>query len=328
MTQPPKGLLELIKSTKFSGAVKVGNWQSAYGYAHRAFGVANTTRHRFAMASGNKGMTALVIMSLAEQGRLRLDTTARSLLGDDLPLIGGRVTIAHLMSHRSGIGDYLDESTLGDIDDYPFSVPPNELTTTSAFLPLLDGHAQVFEPGTRYAYNNGGFMVLAVLAERASGEAYHELVRSRVLEPAGMNRSGFLRSDAVPADTAIGYLRNGRTNVFNLPVLGNGDGGMYTTLADMDSFWEALMAGHIVPRSTVDQMTTPLSEDKEEELRYGLGFYLDREGPGIMLTGCDAGVSFHSHHDPITGFTWTVLCNDSNGAWPLVKHLLTSPDAR
>ena len=75
--------------------------------------------------------------------------------------------------------------------------------------------------GERFAYNNGGYVVLALLAERASGVDFHELVRTLVCEPAGMVDTAFLRSDELPGRAALGYLgKDGlRTNVFHLPVL-------------------------------------------------------------------------------------------------------------
>ena len=76
--------------------------QRAYGLAHRGLGVPKTVDTQFAIASGSKGLTALAVMSLVEGGELGVDTTARSVLGDDLPLIDDRVTVEQLLAHRSG----------------------------------------------------------------------------------------------------------------------------------------------------------------------------------------------------------------------------------
>lgn len=86
------------------------------------------------------------------------------------------MTIEHLLAHRSGIGDYLDEDALADIRDYVMPVPVHQRATTEQFLPVLDGNAAVIAAGERFAYNNGGYVVLALLAERASGVGFHELV--------------------------------------------------------------------------------------------------------------------------------------------------------
>ena len=153
---------------------------------------------RFALASGAKGFTALVVMSLVEDGSLALDTTARSVLGEDLPLIDGAVTVEHLLAHRSGFGDYLDEDTMTDVKAYLMPVPVHTLASTEDYLSILDGHPQVSAPGERFAYNNGSFVVLALIAERASREPFHRLVAERVCEPAGVRDTGYLRSDELP----------------------------------------------------------------------------------------------------------------------------------
>ena len=311
----------IAQETGFSGAIQVGDRRTAHGAADRAHQVANTTSTKFAIASGSKGLTALVMMDLVVDGTLSLGTTARSILGEDLPLVDDSVTVEDLLAHRSGIGDYLDEELGGDIDDYAMTRPVHELDTTEAFVPMLGGFPQKFAPGSAFSYCNGGYIVLALLAERASGQPYHDLVGQRVLERAGMTDSGFLRSDRLPGDAAIGYLKDGRTNVFHLPVLGNGDGGLYSTLADVESFWRALFAGRIVPGEIVEEMVRPRSEVPQDKARYGLGLWLDPTGPEVCLTGYDAGVSFRSVHHPATGHTWTVMANTSEGAWPISRAL-------
>jgi CubicO group peptidase (beta-lactamase class C family) len=99
--------------TGFSGVVRIDHGDSvvlanAYGLAHRALGHANTVETQFATAGATKGLTALTIIAPVVDGALALDTTARSVLGADLPLIADDVTVEHLLAHRSGIGDCFD----------------------------------------------------------------------------------------------------------------------------------------------------------------------------------------------------------------------------
>jgi CubicO group peptidase (beta-lactamase class C family) len=312
----------------FSGVVRVDRrgvteLAKAHGYADRAYGIANTVNTQFGTASATKGFTALTVMALVERGRLELSTTARSLLGDDLPVIADDVTVEHLLGHRSGIGDYLDEDELDDMAQYAMPVPVHELATPEEYLRVLTNHPTVFPAGEDFAYNNGGYVVLALLVERASGVGYHELVHRCVLEPAGMADTAFLRSDELPARAARGYLaREGlRTNVLHLPVVGVGDGGAYSTAADLHHFWEALQSGRIVSPDTVARMVTPRSEWPEESRRYGLGFHLHETGGAAWLEGYDAGVSFTSLHDPSQGVTYTVISNWTDGAWPIIELL-------
>jgi CubicO group peptidase (beta-lactamase class C family) len=316
--------------TGFSGAVRVDRSDDvilakAYGYAHRGYRIANTIDTQFAIASANKGMTALAVVSLIEDGTLGWDTTARSVLGQDLPLIDDAVTVEHLLGHRSGIGDYLDEDDNRPITDYVMPVPVHELATTEQYLAALDGKPAKFEPDERFSYCNGGYVVLALIAERRSGTPFHDLVRERVCEPAKMHDTGFLRSDDLPGRAALGYLwaEGARTNVFHLPVRGSGDGGIYSTVADVHAFWNALFDGRIVSRASVEKVVRPRSDVPSASIpmRYGLGFWLPGSGSAVLLEGYDAGVSFRSVHDPESRITYTVVANWSDGAWPLVGHL-------
>jgi CubicO group peptidase (beta-lactamase class C family) len=203
-------------------------------------------------------------------------------------------------------------------------VPVHELATTEDYLRVLDGHPTKFPPGERFSYCNGGYVVLALLAERASGVEFHELVRQRVCEPAGMRDTAFLRSDELPPRAALGYLARGggrRTNVFHLPVRGSGDGGIYSTVEDVARFWRALFAGELVPRDVVADLVRPRSDAGTR--RYGLGFWLDAATDAVMLEGSDAGVSFRSGHDPSRALTHTVVSNTSDGAWPIARLLAT-----
>jgi CubicO group peptidase (beta-lactamase class C family) len=314
--------------TAFSGAARADRGDDvalarAYGYADRGHRIPNKIDTQFAIASAVKGMTALAVVSLIEDGTLEWATTARSVLGRDLPLIGDVVTVEHLLAHRSGIGDYLDEDDDRPITDYVMPVPVHELGTTEQYLVALDGKPAKFEPDERFSYCNGGYVVLALIAERASDTPFHDLVRQRVCDPAGMHDTKFLRSDELPGRAALGYLSDDgpRINVFHLPVLGSGDGGIYSTLADIHAFWSALFDGRIVSRASVAEMVRPRSDVPEAAKRYGLGFWLHETGSAVMVEGYDAGVSFRSVHDPISRFTYTVVSNTSDGAWPLVRHL-------
>ena len=318
----------LAADTQFSGVVRVDvgddvAFARAYGLANRAHGIPNALDTQFGIASGAKGLTALTVVGLIEDRLLEPGTTARSVLGPDLPLIADEVTIEHLLAHRSGIGDYLDEDSDTEIDDYPMPIPVHELRTTEHYVRALDGYPQKFPPGERFKYCNGGFVVLALIAERVAGTPFPELVDERVCAPAYMGDTAFLESDELPGRAALGYLAvdSDRTNVFHLPVRGTGDGGIYSTAADIHALWGAFFAGRIVSAEWVEQMVRPHSDAPELAMRYGLGFWLHASNDTVMLKGYDAGVSFSAAHDPTRRLTYTVLSNTSPGAWPIVRAL-------
>ena len=112
-----------------------------------------------------------------------------------------------------------------------------------------------------------------------------------------------------------------RTNVFHLPVLGDGDGGIYSTVADISLFWRALFAGKIVSAGWAAGMVRPRSDVPRQSMRYGLGFWLHPSSDAVVLEGFDAGVSFRSVHDPASNLTYTVVSNSSDGAWPITRRL-------
>jgi hypothetical protein len=133
----------------------------------------------------------------------------------------------------------------------------------------------------------------------------------------------FLRSDELPGRAAIGYMTMDglRTNVFHLPVRGSGDGGIYSTAADISSLWSAFFAGRIVSRDWVTTMVRPRSDVPGESMHYGLGFWLRNSNHAVELHGYDAGVSFRSTYEPASTTTCTVISNTTEGTWPIESLL-------
>ena len=318
----------LAAETDLSGVIHVSRagsvlFEHASGLADRAHEIPNRIDTRFAIASGAKGFTALGIMALVDDGSLKLETSVREILGDTLELIDPRVTVEQLLAHTSGIGDYLDEDTVGDIDDYVLTVPVHELSTASDYLKVLQGHPMKFEPGSRFEYCNGAYLVLALIIEAVSGWTFHDWLDDRVFRPAGMASTSFPRSDQLPGSAAVGYLpseEGWRTNQLHLPVRGVGDGGAYSTVGDIRRFWDGLFAGKILSEPVVQEMVRPRNVSSENT-RYGLGFWIRGDRDTVMLEGYDAGVSFRSAYDPASDFVYTVIANTSAGAWPIVKAL-------
>lgn len=315
-------LSEASKRAEFSGVILLHVddrpiLELATGMRNRAEALPMTIETRLATASGTKGFTALATVSMIEDGLLEFDTRLTDIIGVDLPHVDRAVTIEHLLGHTSGVGDYLDEEALDDIDDYVLDVPVHQLQGPEDFVPILNRHRQTHPPGVRFVYNNSGYMMLALVIERLAGRSYHDEVRRRVFEPAAMASTDFLRSDRLPAGAALGYLADGRSNIFHLPVIGTGDGGAYTTGPDMMRFWQALLAGRIVGPSLVHRMTTVHNTHPPEY--YGLGFWIAPDRTTVQLEGMDAGVSLRSGANPISGLRYCLIANKSADVWPLAS---------
>lgn len=321
-------ILEGIGRTGFSGVISFqldgSSFSGASGFSDRANGIENRLSTRFGTSSGTKGFTAVGIARLIQQKRVGFDTPAIRLLGDVLGNLDPDITIAHLLGHTSGMGDYLDEESIQDINHIVLAVPVQNLVSPLDYAPLMNATNQQSPPGARFRYSNSGYVALAMIIEIVGGQPYQDFIQEQVFDMAGMTGSGFFRSDQLPADTAIGYIPDDsrwRSNVFHIPVRGGGDGGAYSTIEDMRKFWHCLKSSQLVDRDLVAGLFLPRQETGEEGLKYGYGFWIDGASRQIILEGYDAGVSFRSATAMNGCDGYTVISNTSSGVWPLVRIL-------
>ena len=237
----------LSRSGEFSGVVVLAKgdkpvFQRAYGMADREARRANNVETAFNLGSINKIFTQIAVMQLAAAGKLALDSTLDK-YWPDYPNqeVARKVTIRQLLRHTSGIG--------GNIFDAPAGGKRNDIRTLRDYLPLFVNAPMQFEPGTRNAYSNAGYVVLGLLIERLSGEDYYTYVRRHIYEPAGMTRTGAFAVDSLPPNTAVGYTRGDenappnapiRRNTEDLPGRGSSAGGGYSTAQDLMKFLKAL----------------------------------------------------------------------------------------
>ncbi len=242
------------------------------------------------------------------------------------------ITIRHLLTHTSGIPDYYDEENVKDFDGFTVSVPWSELKGPRDYLAVFPDEPMKFAPGERFSYSNGGFIVLGIVIEELTGLAYQRFVETELLGPAGMDRSGFFAMNRLPEQTALGYVEDQvgwRTNIFDLPIVGASDGGVFTTLDDLAKLWRAFWSNEILSHELVTIMTTPFvrAEAEGEHIYYGHGTWIHDDGSGtreVYIEGCDAGVSFRSGTNRAEAFEYTVISNTTGGAWPLLKVIDTA----
>ncbi len=320
----------------FSGVVMVRRGgevihAKAYGLAHRAEEIPNRIDTRFGTASGTKTFTAAAVCQLAEAGRIDLDAPISEYLREKLPKYDPGVTVHQLLSHTSGIADYLDD----DLSDEDYAAlfaryPVYTLRGPADYLPMFpDGMA--FKPGERFVYNNGAFILLALLVETQSGMPYAKYVEENVFARAGMNDSGFFESDHLPARTALGYLPdNGdgiwRTNAFLLPIRGGGDGGAYVTAPDMSKFWDALLGNQLMSKPMRERMLSvqaTSADNPTENYGYGVWITTDRAGhiTRYAAIGGDQGVDFASAWIPQHNSLVTVISNTKGPTWAIFRSL-------
>lgn len=304
----------------FSGVVSVTRYDEplyarAFGFRNDREQLPNGVDTRFGIASGTKAFTALGIALLQQQGRLRFNTPIAEIDKTFHSFIHPEATIGQLLDHTSGVYDYYDEEIITDFDEFQVEIPWYALKTPSDYLPLFLGKPMKHEPGQRFAYSNGGYILLGIVIERLTGMTYQEFIQDEVLIPLGMNASGFFAFDELPSNTALGYLEGGnQLNIFKLPIIGSSDGGMYTTAEDLLRFWQGLFTQRVIQRNLADRLTDGHIKI-HDHTQYGYGFYRARVGGQWYhaIVGCDAGVGFDSRYLPEQDLVISVLSNRSYG---------------
>ena len=245
----------LAAAGKFSGTIRVEKsgaplLAEAWGMADRANGRANTPETTYDIASVGKLFTQIAVLQLLEQGRLKLDDTVGRHLPDYPQAdVAAKVTVAHLLKHTSGLGALFDRIT-----------PDTNLAGMMQlrdFLPVFAAQAPRFEPGTGNAYSNAGYVVLGLIIEAASGENYYDYIDRHVIQPAGLERTAFLRRTALPESAARSY-EGGRDVTQMHPVRGSPAGGLHASAGDLVRLVGAINAGKLLSREGVRLLATEI----------------------------------------------------------------------
>ena len=203
-------------------------------------------------------------------------------------------------------------------------VPVHELADTEQYLAVLDGHPTVFPPGDGSPTATAAIVVLALIAERASGEPFHQLVGRRVCGRPGWSTPRSCDPTSLPgAPPRVSHGRRSERRTCSICRCGaTATAGSTQPPRTCSALWSALFAGRIVSKGWVAEMVRPRSDVPQESMRYGLGLWLHPSSEIVELHGYDAGVSFRSRHDPASGTTYTVISNTPKGTWPIESLLV------
>ncbi len=314
----------------FSGVISIRekngkSFEEAFGFADRSNRIPNTIKTRFATASGTKLFNAIGIGKLIDEGKLLLETRLKDCLDIDLPGVSDRVEIRHLLTHTSGVFDYLDEDLIEDFDNLDLGIPVQKLRTAHDFIPILYKGSQKFAPSTKTSYCNGGYVMLGLVIEALSGMTFADFLNQRVFQEIGMLDSGCFFADQLPERTALGYVDTGngswRTNLFTLPIIASPDGGAYTTIGDMEILWNKLLDEKVLSPQLTRDFLAKAGQYSDHEYS-GCGMYIhpgaDDTSNTYYSIGGDAGVSYYSLRFP-KGTVATIISNTSDGVWPIAE---------
>lgn len=321
-----------IVDADFSGALmlKRGDqvvYQRAVGQAERVFGAANRIDTRFNVASIGKMFTATAVLRLVERGRIDLDAPILRYLTDyPARAVAEQITARQLLSHSSGVGNYWEAIA---------QKPSQAFVEARDFLPLIADQPLEFTPGERLGYSNGGYVILGLIVEALTGEAYADHIRRTIFEPLGMSGSGDWPLDLVVLNRADGYSRDEavpgawRNNLFVNQFRGGPAGGGYSTVADLLTFITALGDGRLVSPKMYATATTGLFD--LGRARYGLGFMEETINGHRMVgnTGGHVGIAGEVWRYEDLGYTFAMLTNgEVDGYWAMnvaVKDILCGP---
>lgn len=315
---------------EFRGVVSVTRadehlYQAANGYRDLANQIPNRLQTRFATASLGKGFVAVGILNLVAAGRVRLHDRLGSILPWDWGAIDPQITVFQLLTHTSGLPDYFDEAVLDDYEELWRDFPNYRVRRNADLLPLFQNKPMMYPAGTRFQYNNSGYVVLALILEEITGQCFDDFLAAAVFEPAGMKNTGYFELDRLPSNCAHNYIPEPsapggyRTNIYSVDAKGTGAGGAFTTAADLAAFWQAFTTKRLLD----DEHTSLLLEPHAQEPggnSYGLGVWLDSD-LNPYLQGFDPGVSALSHIDLSSGKAISLLSNFGDDPWEIASGM-------
>ena len=310
-----------------------------------------------------KLFTATALMQLRESGLVDLDREVRAYL-PDFPLhhpSGREVTVRHLLSHSSGIANpipvswvHLAEEPEVNLDDFTRRL-------------LARYHRLTFEPGSRYAYSNLGYLVLGQVIERTSGQRYTDYIQQHILEVLNMRLTGFSYEHLRDQDVATGYVRsrsmmgilgrflvdrrifgatrNGYTAFHRFLIDGAPYGGLLGPVAEIGNFLKAYLGGgtfegrRLLESSSIAEMLIPQRNHRGEELstsgremsqRIGLGWHLDgnEERRFCYHLGGGAGYRSELRLYPPLGYGMCVMGNETSYDTGAITRMIVSAQNR
>ena len=267
----------------------------AYGMADLERGVALTPKTVFDVGSVTKQFVAASILLLVDEGRMSLSDDVRKYV-PELPDYGHKVTIDHLLTHTSGIRDWvwLSQVTGGKED---------------VLTLILRQRGLNFAPGEEWSYSNSGYELLREVVARVSGQSLAEFMRTRLFEPLGMNSTRYARDARKVPNHALAYEKEGEQWRVDM-LLGNarGGGGVFSTTGNL-LIWNDALTDNRLGAFVTEKIQEPARLRNGRRLDYARGLFLDDDGEIVWHSGDAAAYSAISARLPKQGVSLALLCN-------------------
>jgi len=264
--------------------------KQGYGWADLEHQIPNMPHTVFYAGSVSKQFVAMCVLLLEEQGKLSLDDQLRKYL-PELPDYGAPITIRHAVHHLSGLRDYL---TLWEIGGRDYLDRLNK----QAILEMIFRQRELnFTPGTEYSYSNSGYILLAEIVERVSGQSLRQFAKQHIFEPLGMSSSFFNDNTyGLIPNRAFGYRRGSGGGFENLLMRFDlvGSGGLYTTVEDLAK-WDRNFYNNRLGKQSPRLLEKLLTEGKFNNGQ-PCGY------AGALVPGSYRGLRTYSHTGSLGGY--------------------------
>ncbi|MDY8137056.1 serine hydrolase [Aquimarina sp. 2201CG5-10] len=313
----------------FSGSILVAKKgeviiNKGYGMANKENNIAYTPTTVATIGSVTKQFTATAILKLVEYNKLKL-TDPLSKFFKGVPSDKKEITIHQLLSHTAGFIDVIGN---GDFDDIPMKHFFKTLFTTQLR----------HKPGSKYAYSNSGYSILARIIEITSGQEYESFLNKHLFQPAGMTHTGYFIPEWNDHLVATGYARN----IFNMGTMISrfqkmkkvtwtlkGNGGIHSTTGDMYKWYQALKNGVILPKELFEKLTTPYVLEYEggsSYYAYGWAIYNSDKNTKIISHNGGNSIFFHDFiwlpkEDVVVILFTNASSREVEVAWPIEKMI-------
>ncbi len=267
-------LAQPVHGSDFMGSVLVAKDGSVllskgYGMADVEKKIPNTPQTRFRIASLTKQFTAVAILMLQEQGKLKVTDSVCKYI-PDCPESWQPITIHHLLTHTAGLYDFRFSYIV--IKEKASAAP----ATPTQLVARIKERPPSFKPGDRWSYSNGNYIVAGYIVEQVSGMSYEQFLQDHIFGPLGMKNSGYAHDDS---GLAVGYLY---PPVAASPIDGSlpyAAGGLYSSVEDLYTYSQALGSGRLLSKESLDALfgehvrtDSVASETYPVPLYYGYGW--------------------------------------------------------
>lgn len=319
------GVLAVQKQAMANGApgalTRIDSGSSSYriamGEADTAAGTAMDADRRFRVGSVSKSFTTVVLMQLVAEGRIDLDASANDYLPKPLP--DDRITVRHLLSHRSGLWDYTNDMFYHTVPG--FEAVRNKVFTYQELIDLSTAHQPTNQPGAAYSYSNTNFVVLGQMIEHVTGVPMATQYEQRIFQPLGLKNTSYVHPQTtITGSYARGYVRDDDTT---LPLVDSTEqtvswaqsaGAVISNSADLNRFFAAIVSGKLVPEPQLKEMMSMVPVNADGTQSYGLGLR------GRKLS---CGVTVYGHTGTVQGY-YTYAFTTADGKRSMTSMANTS----